>query len=44
MFHGKVDKVQDVMRKICSSDDMVEKELSDIVKDYELTSRNILGK
>jgi len=43
VFHGKVDKAREVMRKI-RSDDMVEEELSDIVNDYELTSKNTLGK
>jgi len=42
VFHCKVDKAWEVMRKI-RNDDMVEKELSDIVNDYEVTSKNILG-
>jgi len=43
VFHGKVNKAREVMRKI-RSDDMVEEELGDIVNDYELTSKNALGK
>ena len=43
VFHGKVDKAREVMRKI-RSHDMVEKELSDIVNDYEMTSKNAIGK
>ena len=43
VFHGKVDKAREVMKKI-RSDDMVEEELGDIVNDYELTSKNVLGK
>jgi len=43
VFHGKVDKAREVMMKIRSSDDMVEEELSDIVNDYELTSKNAAG-
>ena len=42
VFHGKVDKAREVMRKI-RSDDVVEEELGDIVNDYELTSKNVLG-
>ncbi|XP_065903148.1 proton myo-inositol cotransporter hmit-1.3-like [Dysidea avara] len=42
VFHGKVDKAREVMRKI-RSDDMVEEELNDIVNDYELTSKNAIG-
>jgi len=43
VFHGKVDKAREVMRKIRSSD-VAEKELSDIVNDYELTSKNSISK
>ena len=42
VFHGKVDKAREVTRKICS-DDMIEEELSDIVNDYELKSKNVLS-
>ncbi|XP_065903156.1 proton myo-inositol cotransporter hmit-1.1-like isoform X2 [Dysidea avara] len=42
VFHGKVDKAREVMRKI-RSDDVVEKELGDIVNDYELTSKHAIG-
>ena len=42
VFHGKVDKAREVMRKI-RSDDMIEEELSDIVNDYKLTTKNALG-
>jgi len=43
VFHGEVDKARQVMRKI-RSDDMAEEELGDIVNDYELTSKNSIGK
>jgi len=43
VFHDKVDKARQVMMKI-RSDDVVEEELSDIVNDYEVTSKNVIGK
>ena len=42
VFHGRLEKAHKVMRKI-RNEDLIEKEMQDIVKDYEVNSKNALG-
>ena len=42
VFHGRLEKAHKVMRKI-RNEDLIEKEMQDIVKDYEVNSKNSLG-
>ena len=43
VFHGKLEKAHNVMKKI-RNEDAIEKEMQEIVKDYEFNSKNKLGK
>ena len=42
VFHEKLEKAQKVMKKI-RNEDIVEEEIQNIVKDYEVNSKNSLG-
>ena len=42
VFHGRLERARKVMRKI-RNEDLIEKEMQDIVKDYEVNSKNALG-
>jgi len=42
VYHGKVEKARSVIRKIHSSE-YVEKELNEIIKDFELNCEKKLG-
>ena len=42
VFHGKLDRAHEVMKKI-HNEDVIEEELQDIVNEYEVTSKIAVG-